>query len=71
MQNGYMSRTLSLNEYQGSNFILATSLEKDTSGSLSFEFGFEKVVDKDLVLIVCCLYDRTMRIDQRRNFKIV
>ena len=70
IQNGYMSRTICLNEYQGSNFILATSLERDTSGSLSFEFEFGNVVTKDLVLIVCCLYDKTMKIDQRRNFQI-
>ena len=71
MQNGYMSRTLSLLEYRDSNCIFSTSLDPDTSGSLSFEFGFDSVIDRDLVLIVCCLYDRTMKIDQRRNFRII
>ena len=70
LQNGYLSRTLSLTEYRDSNCIFSTSLDPDTSGSLSFEFGFDKVVAGDLALIVCCLYDRTMRIDQRRNFRI-
>ena len=70
LQNGYMSRTLSIREFKDSNCIFSTSLDPDSSGSLSFEFGFDRVVNKDKVLIVCCLYDRTMRIDQRRNFQI-
>ena len=71
LQNGYMSRTLSLREFQDSNCIFSTKLDPSTSGSLSFEFGFDTVVNKDLVLIVCCLYDRTMKLDQRRNFQII
>ena len=70
LQNGYMSRTISMREFNDSNCIFSTSLDPDTSGSVSFEFGFDNVVNKDLVLIVCCLYDRTMRIDQRRNFQV-
>ena len=70
LQNGYMSRTLSIREFKDSNCIFSTSLDPDTSGSVSFEFGFDKVVNNDMVLIVCCLYDRTMRIDHRRNFQI-
>ena len=70
LQNGYMSRTLSIREFKDSNCIFSTSLDPDTSGSVSFEFGFDKVVNSDMVLIVCCLYDRTMRIDHRRNFQI-
>ena len=70
MQNGYMSRTLSLIEYRDSNCIFSTSLDPDSSASLSFEFGFDTIINQDLVLIVCCLYDRTMKIDQRRNFQI-
>ena len=70
LQNGYMSRTLSLLEYRDSNCIFSSSLDPDTSGSLSFEFGFDSVINRDLVLIVCCLYDRTMKIDQRRNFQV-
>ena len=70
LQNGYLSRTISMREFKDSNCIFSTSLEPNSSGSLSFEFGFDTAVKKDLVLIVCCLYDRTMRIDQRRNFKI-
>ena len=70
LQNGYMSRTLNLIEYRDSNCIFSTSLDPDSSASLSFEFGFDTVINQDLVLIVCCLYDRTMKIDQRRNFQI-
>ena len=71
LQNGYLSRTLSMLEYRDSNCIFSTSLDSEGAGSLSFEFGFDNVVSRDLVLIVCCLYDRTMRIDQRRNFQII
>ena len=70
LQNGYMSRTLNLIEYRDSNCIFSTSLDPDSSASLSFEFGFDSVINQDLVLIVCCLYDRTMKIDHRRNFQI-
>ena len=70
LQNGYLSRTLSMLEYKDSNCIFGTSLDSDTSGSISFEFGFDQVNTHNLVLIVCCLYDRTMRIDHRRNFQI-
>ena len=70
LQNGYMSRTLNLIEYRDSNCIFSTSLDPDSSASLSFEFGFDSVINQDLVLIVCCLYDRKMKIDHRRNFQI-
>ena len=70
LQNGYMSRTLSQLEYKDNNCIMATTLDPDSSGSISFEFNFSHVVNEDLVLVVCCLFDRTMKIDHRRNFQI-
>lgn len=69
-QNGYMSRTLSLIEFEQSNFILSASIDRETSGSLSFEFEFGEAVTNDLVLITCSIFDRTMKIDNHRNFQI-
>mgnify|MGYP000434484523 CR=1 FL=1 len=69
-QNGYLSRTISLLEFEQGNFILSQTIEPDTSGSVSFEFGFDSVLSKDLVLITCCIHDKLMRIDHQRNFQI-
>ena len=69
-QNGYMSRTLSLIEFEQSNFILSASIDRETTGTLSFEFEFEEAVTDDLVLITCSILDRTMKIDNHRNFQI-
>ena len=68
--NGYLSRTLSLREFSVSNYILSETLDADTSGSLSFEFEFANAPSQELVLIVCGIYERTMRIDHNRNFQI-
>ena len=69
-QNGYMSRTLSLREYELMNMIYSATLSID-SGSVSFEFDFEDAVEDDLVLIVCGLFDRTIKIDKHRNFQVI
>ena len=69
-QNAYLSRTLSPLEFLDSNFIMSATIPPDSSGSLSFEFQFDEALSKDLVLIVCSIYDKTMRIDHRRNFQI-
>ena len=69
-QNGYMSKTLTLNEFEQMNMILSATLPND-NGSVSFEFDFDDVVTDDLVLIVCGLFDRTMKIDNHRNFQII
>ena len=68
--NGYLSRTMSIREFSVSNFLLSTTLDPDTSGSLSFEFEFAGKPTKELVLIVCGIYERVMRIDHNRNFQI-
>ena len=69
-QNAYLSRTLGQIEYDQSNFLLSATLEPQTTGSLSFEFEFSATNIHDLVLIVCGIYDKTMRIDNQRNFQI-
>ena len=69
--NGYLSRTMSLREFSLSNYILSATLDADTAGSLSFEFEFANTPTKELVLIVCGIYERTMRIDHNRNFQII
>ena len=68
-QNGYMGRTISLREYEQMNMILSASLQTE-NGSVSFEFDFDNAVTDDLVLIVCGLFDRTLKIDNHRNFQI-
>ena len=69
-QNGYLSRTLSLREYELMNMLYSATLNTE-NGSVSFEFDFDDVVKDDLVLIVCGLFDRTMKIDNHRNFQVI
>ncbi len=69
-QNGYMSRTMSLIEFAQSNFLLSATIDPGTTGTLSFEFDFSSTVTQDLVLITCSIFDRTMKIDNHRNFQI-
>ena len=69
-QNGYLSRTISLIEFEQCNFILSSSIEPGTTGSVSFEFDFKTPLTNDLVLITCSVFDKTMRLDHQRNFQI-
>ena len=69
-QNAYLSRTLSQFEFDQCNFLLSATIEPQT-GSLSFEFEFKHAVTADLVLIICAIYDKTMRIDNQRNFQVI
>ena len=69
--NCYSSRTLSQGDFRDYHFLYSASLDQESSGSLTFEFDFEKTPDKDLVLITCGLYERTLEIDSFRNFKHV
>jgi len=69
--NGFLSRTLCFEEFEKYTCIYSTSFDTSESGSLSFELDFQDVVDKDLVLITCSLFPRTMKIDQNRNFQII
>lgn len=68
--NGYLSRTMSIREFSVSNFILSNTFDQDTTGSLSFEFEFSKAPSTELVLIVCGIYERSLKIDHNRNFQI-
>ena len=67
--NGFLSQVLSMDAYANGNFILSADLSEET-GSLSFEFEFADALTEDLVLITCGLYERTMKLDHNRNFKI-
>ena len=69
--NGFLSRTLSFNEFEHYTCIYSAAFNTDESGSLSFELDFENPVSTDLVLITCSLHPRTMKIDHNRNFQIV
>ena len=69
--NGLQSRTLCPREFESNHFLLSTSFDPNSSGSLSFQFDFDTSNDDDLVLIVCGIYDHTMKLDQNRNFQIM
>ena len=70
-QNGLLSTSISLIEFENSNFILSATLDPLTSGSLSFEFNFHKAVAKDLVLVTCGVYEKTLKLGHNRNFQVV
>ena len=67
--NGFLSQVTKMNYFTDSNFLLSATIEQET-GSLSFMLEFEEEVDEDLVLITCGTYEKTMKIDHNRNFKI-
>jgi len=69
--NCYSSRTVTQDDYKKYNFLYSAALDPDSSGSLTFEFDFKTAPDKDLILVVCGFYDRTIEIDSFRNFKHV
>ncbi len=69
-QNAYLSRTLTQFEFDACNFLLSATIEPQTVGSVSFEFEFKQPITDDLVLIVCAIHDKTLRIDNQRNFQI-
>ena len=69
--NCYSSRTLQQEDFKKYHFLYSASLDPESSGSLTFEFDFNTTPDKDLVLIVCGVYERTLEIDSFRNFKHV
>ena len=70
-QNGLLSTTLSMSEYENGNFILSASINKNSSGSLSFGFEFEEPVSSDIILVTCGMMDKTLKLDHNRNFQIV
>ena len=68
--NGLMGRTVSLLEFALYNHVLSASIPSQ-SGSLSFEFEFEEELSHDLVLVICGITEKTMRLDHNRNFNIM
>ena len=71
VMNCYSSRVLSQKDFKDYHFLFSAKLDGSSSGSLTFEFDFDKAPVKDLVLITCSIYDRTIELDNFRNFKIV
>ena len=69
--NCYSSRVLSQKDFKNYHFLFSAKLDGSSSGSLTFEFDFDKAPEKDLVLITCCIYNRTLELDNFRNFKII
>lgn len=68
--NCYSCTTLSPRDFKHYHFLNSSTLAKDSAGSLTFDFDFEKTPNKDLVLITCGIFERTIEIDNFRNFKI-
>ena len=67
--NGFLSQVTKMNYFSDCNFLLSATIEEET-GSLSFMLEFEEEISEDLVLITCSVYDKVMKIDHNRNFKI-
>ena len=58
--NGYLGSVMDMNEFAD-----------DTSGAITFEFGFSKAINSDLVLVICIFKDHTLKIDHNRNFQLI
>ena len=69
--NGFLSRTLCDREFENYHFLLSKSFNPNEIGTLSFEFDFESDVSEDFVLITCALYNKTLKLDNHRNFQII
>ena len=68
--NANLGSTMILSEFKAFNFLLSTKFNSEDTGTISFQFDFDADVEDDLVLITCCIYEKTMKIDQYRNFEI-
>lgn len=69
--NSYSARTITQSDYKNNHFIYSANLEAYESGSLTFDLDFAESLTDDLVLITCCVYEKTAEIDNFRNVKIV
>ena len=69
--NCYSSRTITQRDFLNFHFIQCADLDSFPSGSLTFDLDFEASPSEELVLITCCVYDRTIEIDNFRNFKVI
>ena len=69
--NCYSGMTISQFDYKNYHFIHSANLDSYESGALTFDLDFQTAPSDDLVLITCCVYERTAEIDNFRNVKIV
>ena len=69
--NCYASRSINMDDFKNFMLLYSAELDPSTSGSITFEFDFEEAPTDDLVLVTCCIYDRTVEIDSFRNFQVV
>ncbi len=68
--NANLGSTMILSEFHAFNFLLSAKFNSEDTGTISFQFDFDEDIEEDLVLITCCIYEKTMKIDQYRNFEI-
>ena len=71
MANPLATLTLSLDEFENSNFIYCYDFAdiSEESGWLSLRFSFEKQIE-NLVFVALLVYPKTMTIDKDRNANI-
>ena len=69
--NNFVGRMITQSEFKYYHFIHCVSLDSSLKGSLTFEFEFEQTVSDQLVLVTCAIHDRTLELDQYRNFRIL
>ena len=69
--NCYSSRVQTQKDFKDYHFLFSAKLDGSSSGSLTFEFDFDKAPEKDLILVTCCIYNKTLELDNFRNFKII
>ena len=69
--NCYSSRTVDPKDFRDYHFIHSTSLDYNATGALSFDLDFDTTPTDDLVLITCSVFERTLEMDNFRNFKLV
>ena len=67
--NNYSSQTINPLDFRNYHFIHSAQLP-ETSGSLSFDLDFDTTPTEDLVLITCSTFNRTVEIDNFRNFRV-
>ena len=67
--NNYSSQTINPLDFRNYHFIHSAQLP-ETSGSLSFDLDFDTTPTEDLVLITCSTFNRTVEIDNFKNFRV-
>ena len=69
--NCYSGMTISQFDYKNYHFIYSANLESYETGTLTFDLDFSSTPSDELVLITCCVYERTAEVDNFRNVKII